>query len=612
MGTVLSFSPRPEKTSVSQTIGLNAVHNYGGVSEYMKENVIIHNNESSNIMSHSSRPTSSLANSVSNASNLSTATYNGGVLPPSNQKSVKKHTSFLNSFSWKRFTGGGSSSATGNGNINCTGSNPTSSKRKQQQQMQHQLQLQQSLDGQLGQNHHQQTLIQNNHNNSHHINLRAMGQFPRQPLDNIHPMIDSNKNIQNALAHGTGKRTHLNDQHHLDLAPQSSSVMAKPENLPNENTNDLMGSNGNSTYNNANRQHMVPGHNMMGVQQNLHQQQQNYGRWSMQQQSVDGGIQQTVTMQQNLAASIAGMNLNNEETQKMMRGSNNQGVYNNKMDSRSSSENSNHSGSNNSTGGHTNVNNSSGGSGGSVIANFNYVNQNNTFNNLQTQFQQQHITNQQNNNKNNNHQYQLRTSASADLSSTSSTLATIKPSASIIETSLSAVPSSEVVVPTTEAVATVVTSSRDIVTTSLSTSSLVPQQPLLPNIQSQNGGGLTEASLIAPNLQPTTMINGMVVSNPGLKGSTTSATILPSTASSAVGVTGTTAQVTQPVPAAPSASTVGKKTVIQASTSELLKCLGHYLYKKCYRLRDFQPGDCIMWLRTVDRSLLLQGWQVII
>jgi len=52
-----------------------------------------------------------------------------------------------------------------------------------------------------------------------------------------------------------------------------------------------------------------------------------------------------------------------------------------------------------------------------------------------------------------------------------------------------------------------------------------------------------------------------------------------------------------------------KKTVIQASTSELLKCLGNYLYKKCYKLRDFQPGDCIMWLRTVDRSLLLQGWQ---
>merc|ERR1711884_332600 len=53
----------------------------------------------------------------------------------------------------------------------------------------------------------------------------------------------------------------------------------------------------------------------------------------------------------------------------------------------------------------------------------------------------------------------------------------------------------------------------------------------------------------------------------------------------------------------------GKKTVIQASTSELLKCLGNFLYKKCYKLRDFQPGDAIMWLRTVDRSLLLQGWQ---
>jgi len=40
-----------------------------------------------------------------------------------------------------------------------------------------------------------------------------------------------------------------------------------------------------------------------------------------------------------------------------------------------------------------------------------------------------------------------------------------------------------------------------------------------------------------------------------------------------------------------------------------LKCLGNFLYNRCYKLRDFQPGDCIMWLRTVDRSLLLQGWQ---
>lgn len=55
---------------------------------------------------------------------------------------------------------------------------------------------------------------------------------------------------------------------------------------------------------------------------------------------------------------------------------------------------------------------------------------------------------------------------------------------------------------------------------------------------------------------------------------------------------------------------VPKKTVIQASTSELLKCLGMYLHAKCYRLRDFQAGDAVMWLRTVDRSLLLQGWQV--
>ncbi|XP_072157045.1 cyclin-dependent kinase 5 activator 1 [Bemisia tabaci] len=52
-----------------------------------------------------------------------------------------------------------------------------------------------------------------------------------------------------------------------------------------------------------------------------------------------------------------------------------------------------------------------------------------------------------------------------------------------------------------------------------------------------------------------------------------------------------------------------KKTVIQASTSELLKCLGICLHIKCHRLKDFQAADAIMWLRTVDRSLLLQGWQ---
>lgn len=60
----------------------------------------------------------------------------------------------------------------------------------------------------------------------------------------------------------------------------------------------------------------------------------------------------------------------------------------------------------------------------------------------------------------------------------------------------------------------------------------------------------------------------------------------------------------------PAPAPAPKKTVIQASTSELLKCLGIYLHTKCYRLKDFQAGDAVMWLRTVDRSLLLQGWQV--
>ncbi|GFQ71155.1 cyclin-dependent kinase 5 activator 1 [Trichonephila clavata] len=52
-----------------------------------------------------------------------------------------------------------------------------------------------------------------------------------------------------------------------------------------------------------------------------------------------------------------------------------------------------------------------------------------------------------------------------------------------------------------------------------------------------------------------------------------------------------------------------RKTVIQASTSELLRCLGEFLGRRCRRLSDFHPTDAVMWLRTVDRSLLMQGWQ---
>ncbi|KAI1292825.1 Cyclin-dependent kinase 5 activator 1 [Halotydeus destructor] len=61
------------------------------------------------------------------------------------------------------------------------------------------------------------------------------------------------------------------------------------------------------------------------------------------------------------------------------------------------------------------------------------------------------------------------------------------------------------------------------------------------------------------------------------------------------------------VPTSPSAT--HRKTVIQASTSELLRCLGDYLEKRCKKLKNFQSGDAVMWLRSVDRALLLQGWQ---
>ncbi|XP_055520852.1 cyclin-dependent kinase 5 activator 1-like [Leucoraja erinacea] len=52
-----------------------------------------------------------------------------------------------------------------------------------------------------------------------------------------------------------------------------------------------------------------------------------------------------------------------------------------------------------------------------------------------------------------------------------------------------------------------------------------------------------------------------------------------------------------------------KRVIVQASTSELLKCLGEFLCQRCYRVKHLSPTDPVLWLRSVDRSLLLQGWQ---
>ncbi|XP_069490269.1 cyclin-dependent kinase 5 activator 1 [Ambystoma mexicanum] len=56
-------------------------------------------------------------------------------------------------------------------------------------------------------------------------------------------------------------------------------------------------------------------------------------------------------------------------------------------------------------------------------------------------------------------------------------------------------------------------------------------------------------------------------------------------------------------------ATSPKRVVVQASTSELLRCLGEFLCRRCYRLKHLSPTDPVLWLRSVDRSLLLQGWQ---
>lgn len=59
----------------------------------------------------------------------------------------------------------------------------------------------------------------------------------------------------------------------------------------------------------------------------------------------------------------------------------------------------------------------------------------------------------------------------------------------------------------------------------------------------------------------------------------------------------------------PTGTGTPKRVIVQASTSELMRSLGEFLCRRCYRLKRLSPTDPVLWLRSVDRSLLLQGWQ---
>ena len=85
------------------------------------------------------------------------------------EKNLKKHSMFINALSWKKF------------NANKKKSGDGSSKSKQ-------------------------------------------GLAFRTPLDNIHPLVDNNKNIQNALCHGTKSTSLTESSRNLDIARNAVSV----------------------------------------------------------------------------------------------------------------------------------------------------------------------------------------------------------------------------------------------------------------------------------------------------------------------------------------------------------------------------------------------------
>ncbi|XP_064861147.1 cyclin-dependent kinase 5 activator 1-like [Oncorhynchus nerka] len=49
--------------------------------------------------------------------------------------------------------------------------------------------------------------------------------------------------------------------------------------------------------------------------------------------------------------------------------------------------------------------------------------------------------------------------------------------------------------------------------------------------------------------------------------------------------------------------------MVHATTGELLRCLGEFLCRRCYRLQDMSSMDPVLWLRVVDRYLLDNCYQ---
>ncbi|CAL8240862.1 unnamed protein product [Merluccius merluccius] len=52
-----------------------------------------------------------------------------------------------------------------------------------------------------------------------------------------------------------------------------------------------------------------------------------------------------------------------------------------------------------------------------------------------------------------------------------------------------------------------------------------------------------------------------------------------------------------------------RRVVIQASTGELLRCLGLFLCRRCRKLKELTGAEVVLWFRNIDRTLLMQGWQ---
>jgi len=141
-------------------------------------------------------------------------------------------------------------------------------------------------------------------------------------------------------------------------------------------------------------------------------------------------------------------------------------------------------------------------------------------------------------------------------------------------------------------------------------SKVIPSQSMPENVNKDNG--LHSHSTSTYNIQVEPMLDQSIVSRLPKSSSVSGLSVIHRNINNRIPSSKTNHQIYPPPPPNPpiSARTTNendRKITLSGSTSEMLRCLATFVNTRIEE--PIEPSKIIMWLKNVDRQLLIQGWQ---